>query len=153
MQNYRKGSHTVYDCKYHIVWITKYRKQVMVGPIAEAVRTYIKQICQENDVQIIKGHVSKDHIHMFVSVPPNISISALVQAMKGKSSRKLLQNFKALQKQFWGQHFWARGYFVCSSGNITDEVIMNYIENQDLNEPEGGDFKIDGETTKNKTDE
>lgn len=85
MQNYRKGSHTVYDCKYHIVWITKYRKQVMVGPIAEAVRTYIKQICQENDVQIIKGHVSKDHIHMFVSVPPNISISALVQAMKGKS--------------------------------------------------------------------
>ena len=153
MQNYRKGSHTVYDCKYHIVWITKYRKQVMVGPIAEAVRTYIKQICQENDVQIIKGHVSKDHIHMFVSVPPNISISALVQAMKGKSSRKLLQNFKALQKQFWGQHFWARGYFVCSSGNITDEVIMNYIENQDLNEPEGGDFKIDGETTKKKSNE
>lgn len=148
MQNYRKGSHTVYDCKYHIVWITKYRKQVMVGPIAEAVRTYIKQICQENDVQIIKGHVSKDHIHMFVSVPPNISISALVQAMKGKSSRKLLQNFKALQKQFWGQHFWARGYFVCSSGNITDEIIMQYIENQDMTEPEGGDFKIDGETTK-----
>ena len=150
MQNYRKGSHTVYDCKYHIVWITKYRKQVMVGPIAEAVRTYIKQICQENDVQIIKGHVSKDHIHMFVSVPPNISISALVQAMKGKSSRKLLQNFKALQKQFWGQHFWARGYFVCSSGNITDEIIMQYIENQDMTEPEGGDFKIDGETKKSE---
>lgn len=144
MQNYRKGSHTVYDLKYHLVWITKYRKQVMVGPIAEAVRTYLRQICQENEVQIVKGHVSKDHIHLFVSVPPSISISQLMQSLKGKSSRKLLMNFKALQKQFWGQHFWARGYFACSSGNITDEMIMQYIENQDVEDAQS-DFKIEGE--------
>lgn len=142
MQNYRKGSHTVYDLKYHLVWITKYRKPVMVGPVAEAVRTYLKQICQENDVQIVKGHVSKDHIHLFVSVPPSISISGLLQSLKGKSSRKLLMNFKTLQKQFWGQHFWARGYFACSSGNITDEVIMKYIEDQDLEDSKEEDFKI-----------
>lgn len=152
MQNYRKGSHTVYDLKYHLVWITKYRKPVMTGVVAEAVRKYIQQTCQENEVQIIKGHVSKDHIHLFVSVPPSIAISKLMQSLKGTSSRKLLLNFKALQKQFWGQHFWARGYFACSSGNITDEVIMQYIENQDMTEPEGGDFKIDGENSKKSND-
>ena len=67
MQNYRKTSHTTYDCKYHIVWITKYRKKVMSGVVAERVRELVRQICKENDVEIIKGHVSKDHVHLFVS--------------------------------------------------------------------------------------
>ena len=69
MQNYRKTSHTTYDCKYHIVWITKYRKKVMSGVVAERGRELVRQICKENDVEIIKGHVSKDHVHLFVSIP------------------------------------------------------------------------------------
>lgn len=141
MQNYRKTSHTTYDCKYHIVWITKYRKKVMVGIIAERVRELIRQICKENEVEIIKGHVSKDHIHMFVSVPPHLAISKLVQSMKGKSSHKLLNENKDLSKQFWGRHLWARGYFVATSGNVTDEIIMEYIQNQDLKEGDD-DFTI-----------
>ncbi len=136
MEHYRKTSHSTYDCKYHIVWITKYRKKVMVGILGERVRELIRQICKEQDVEILQGHVSKDHVHLFVSVPPHLSISKLVQYLKGKSSYKLMQENKQLAREFWGRHVWARGYFVATSGNITDEVIMQYIENQDLNNEE-----------------
>ena len=141
MQNYRKTSHTTYDCKYHIVWITKYRKKVMSGVIAERIRELLRQICKEKDVEIIKGHVSKDHIHLFVSVPPHLAVSKSVQSLKGKSSFKLLGENKELSKQFWGRHLWARGYFVATSGNVTDEVIMEYIKNQEIKEGDD-DFTI-----------
>jgi putative transposase len=110
--------------------------------IAERARELIREICRAHDVEIIKGHVSKDHVHLFVSVPPDISVSKLVQRIKGKSAYKLLQEFKGLNRQFWGRHMWARGYFVASSGNITDEMIMQYIENQGK-EPTDEDFKTD----------
>ncbi|CAN5907126.1 IS200/IS605 family transposase [soil metagenome] len=131
MQNYRKTSHSTYDCKYDIVWITKYRKKVMSGLVAERVRELIRQICKEHEVEILKGHVSRDHVHLFVSVPPHLAISKLVQYLKGKSSYKLLQENKLLSREFWGRHLWARGYFVATSGNVTDEIILAYIENQD----------------------
>jgi len=141
MQNYRKTSHTTYDCKYHIVWITKYRKKVLVGLIAERVRELVRGICKEHEVEILKGHISRDHVHLFVSVPPHLAISKLVQYLKGKSSYKLMMENKQISKEFWGRHVWGRGYFVASSGNITDEVIMEYIENQD-NEKKDEDFTI-----------
>ena len=124
-----------------IVWITKYRKKVLSGPIAARLRELIREICKTNEVEIIKGHVSKEHIHIFVSVPPHLAVSKLVQYIKGKTSIKLQQEFKLLQKEFWGRHLWARGYFVASSGNVTDEIIIQYIENQEL-EKEVGEFKI-----------
>ncbi len=130
MQNYRKGSHTVYDLKYHIVWITKYRKPVMVGDIATRVRDLIREISRAMDVEIIKGHVSRDHVHLFVSIPPHISLSNYLKSVKGKSSRKLLSEFRRLAKAFWGRHLWARGYFAASSGNVTDEVVEEYIRLQ-----------------------
>ena len=142
MQNYRKTSHTTYDCKYHIVWITKYRKQVMVGLVAERVRELIRGICKEHEVEIIKGHISKDHVHLFVSVPPHLAVSKLVQYLKGKSSYKLMQENKQLLKIFWGQHLWGRGYFVATSGNITDEIIMEYIENQDKEGKDESNFTV-----------
>ena len=141
MQNYRKTSHTTYDCKYHIVWITKYRKKILTGEVSKRTRDILRGICKENDVEIIKGHISIDHVHLFVSVPPHLAISKLLQYLKGKSSRKLLQENKMLSKQFWGRHLWARGYFVATSGNVTDEIIIEYIENQD-NKTEDGDFTI-----------
>ena len=141
MQNYRKTSHSTYDCKYHIVWITKYRKKIMSGLIAERVRELLRQICKENDVEIIKGHISKNHVHMLVSVPPHLAISKLVQYLKGKSSYKMKQENKQISKMFWGRHMWGRGYFVATSGNVTDEVIIEYIENQEI-ESKDEDFTI-----------
>jgi putative transposase len=142
MENYRKSSHAVYDIKYHLVWITKYRKPALRGEIAERIRDLIREICKANDVEILKGHVSREHVHIFVSVPPHMSVSELMKSIKGKTSRKMLMEYKTLSKAFWGRHLWARGYFAASSGNVTDEVIMKYIEEQGK-EPEDVDFKIE----------
>src|SRR3989344_4086492 len=136
---YRKGSHTVFDLKYHLVWITKYRKPILNTKRAIRVRELIREICLAHSVEILKGHISKDHVHLLVSVPPQLSVSVLTQYLKGKTSRKLLQEDKQLSKLYWGQHLWARGYFAVSSGTITDEAIMNYITHQDEDRLERGD--------------
>ena len=132
MKYYRKTSHSIYDIKYHIAWITKYRYPVLKSKIAERCRDLIREIAKSVDAEIITGSISSDHIHIFVSVPPNISASQLVQYIKGKSSRRLQQEFPELGKRYWGQHLWARGFFCASSGNVTDEMWKEYIENQKL---------------------
>ncbi|MDD5723438.1 MAG: IS200/IS605 family transposase, partial [Syntrophales bacterium] len=132
MEYYRRTGHTRFDIKYHLVWITKYRKQLLRGEIAVRLRQIVRDICAELEVDIIKGHIGKERVHLFVSCPPHISSSRLVQRIKGKSSRKLLQEYSHLKRQCWGWHFWARGFFVASSGNITDEMIMEYIETQNV---------------------
>lgn len=139
MQLYRKTSHTVFDCKYHLVWTTKYRKPILVGKIGTRVRDLIREICDTHQVQIVRGHVSKDHIHLFISMPPQISVSKIAQYLKGKTARKILQENPKLNKSFWGRHFWSRGFFVATSGSITDEMIMHYIEHQDEDEEVRGD--------------
>lgn len=139
MKLYRSGPHTVFDLKYHLVWTTKYRKPILTGRLGTRVRDLIREICRTEHVQIIRGHVSKDHIHLFVSVPPQLSISKLAQLLKGKTSRKILTEYPELNKRFWGRHFWSRGYFATTSGSITDEVIMEYIQNQDEDADKRGD--------------
>ena len=126
MQQYKSGSHARYDIKYHIVWISKYRKPIMIGPVAERLREIIRRICMQNEVMtIIKGHVSKDHIHLLVSCSSSLAVSKLVQKLKGASSHKLFEEFAHLRKQYWGQHLRSRGYFVATTGTITDENIKN----------------------------
>jgi putative transposase len=143
MKLYRRGSHTLWDLKYHLVWTTKYRKPVLERRIAIRTRDLIREICKEHQVEIVRGHVSKDHVHLFISMPPQISVSKIAQYLKGKTSRKILMEFPQLQRKFWGQHFWTRGYFAATSGAITDEMIMEYIENQDEDfEKRGDEFTI-----------
>jgi putative transposase len=143
MENYRKTSHSVYDLKYHLVWITKYHKPVFFGDVAARLRELIRKICKSLDIEIIKGHVSKDHVHLFVSVPPQLSISKVMGRIKVKTSRKLLSKYRRLSKEFWGRHLWGRGYFAVSSGNVTDGVIMQYIATQDLEvRAHDGDFTL-----------
>ena len=126
--SYRTGSHTVFHHRYHIVWITKYRYKVLCGEIREHVRDVIKQVCKEKGVKIIHGVLAQDHIHMFVDIPPRLSVSDFMQYVKGRSSRKVQQRFPALRKRYWGCHFWCRGYFCTTSGNITNKAIMEYID-------------------------
>lgn len=144
MQRYRTTSHTKYDIKYHLVWITKYRKSVLAGAVAMRVRELVREICNANDIEIVKGHVGKEHVHVFVSVPPYLSVSKVMQYLKGKTSHKLLMEFAHLRRHFWGRHIWARGYFAASSGNVTDEVIMEYIATQGQEPSETDeDFKVE----------
>ena len=126
----RKLSHVQYDIEYHIVWTTKYRYKVLNGKIAERARQLIRQSCNSMDVTIIKGSIGREHIHLLVSCPPSLSVSKLVQQLKGKTSRKLQLEFNELKKKYWGQHLWASGYFCRSVGAVTKEMIKNYIENQ-----------------------
>ena len=137
--SYRKTSHSVYDLKYHVVWITKYRKPVLGGEIAVRLRALVRQSSATLDVYILSGHIGADHVHLLVSVPPKISVSDLMQRIKGRSSRKMLEEFGELNRQFWGRHMWARGYFAASSGNVTDEMIKQYIESQAQKPPSAED--------------
>ena len=143
MSEYRHGSHTVFSIHLHIVWITKYRHKVLKGEVAQRVRATVREECQKAQVEILKGHVAADHVHVLVSIPPQVTISRLIQRMKGKSSYRLLAEFPQLRKRFWGRHVWARGYFCRSSGNVTDEVIKAYIEQQSQDGDEV--FRIDGD--------
>lgn len=141
MNPYRKTSHVVYECNYHLIWVTKYRFAVLTGQVAIRVRELIRQIAQSNEVQILSGCVSSDHVHLHVSIPPHLSVSKFVQFAKGASSRKMQLEFEQLRKRYWGQHIWARGYFVATTGQITNEMVEEYIRNQQAT-GEDEDFKI-----------
>lgn len=129
MTEYEKGKHAVYYHRYHIVWITKYRYKVLTRNIKIRVREIIAQVAEEMNIRIVNGVVSSDHLHILVSIPPQIAVSEFVQRAKGRSSRRIQQEFPELKKTYWGKHFWGRGYFSTTSGNITDEVINEYINN------------------------
>ncbi len=126
----KKASHVQYDIEYHIVWTTKYRYKVLTNKVALRTRELIRQSCNSMNVTIIKGCIGKEHVHILVSCPPSISVSKLVQQLKGKTSRVLLSEYKDLKKRYWGQHLWATGYFCRSVGTVTREIIKEYIENQ-----------------------
>ncbi len=144
MENYRHSAHTRFDIKYHFVWTTKYRKAVLGGAVGVRLRELVREVCRTHDLEILQGHVAREHVHILVSAPPNMSASKIMQYVKGKSSRKLMMEFRHLNKQFWGRHIWARGYFVATSGNVTDEVIQEYIRLQG-EEPRSGEenFRVD----------
>ena len=114
----RNVSHVQYDIEYHIVWTTKYRYKVLNGKIAERARELIRQSCNSMDVTIIKGSVGKEYIHLLVSCPSSLSVSKLVQQLKGKTSRKLQMEYVELKRRYWGQHLWASGYFCRSVGTV-----------------------------------
>ena len=126
----RKISYVQYEIEYHLVWTTKYRYKVLNGRIAERARELIRQSCNNMGITIIKGSVGKEHIHLLVSCPPNISVSKIVQMLKGKTSRVLLNEYKELKKRYWGQHLWSVGYFCRTVGDASTQQIKEYIENQ-----------------------
>ena len=124
----RNGSHTISQLQIHIVWATKYRYPVLREKIQERCREIIIQICDAEDIRILSGVVSKDHVHMHIEYSPSKSVSDIVKKLKGRSSRKLQMEYKELSKQYWGKHFWAIGYGVWSTGNVSTEVVQNYLE-------------------------
>ena len=124
MEKYTKGSHTIYHHRYHLVWIVKYRYRVLSGKIQIRAREILAHISEESGIKILNGVISGDHIHVFCSIPPHISVSEYMKKMKGRSSYKLQREFPELKKKFWG-----RGYFSTTSGNVTDDMINEYINN------------------------
>ena len=141
MVEYRKSAHAVFDIKYHVVWITKYRYKILRGRVAERARDLIRQICEAREIVIVRGSVSPDHIHLLLSVPAHLAPSKVVQYVKGRSSRRLQDEFPELRKRYWGQHLWARGYFCATVGAVDEATIREYIESQKWDQDDQG-FKI-----------
>lgn len=125
------GAHTQYDLQVHIVWITKYRRKILKNKIAQRLEVLLIQGCSAKKITIIKGNIQPDHVHLLLSIPPSLSIAQVMQYLKGRSSKKLQEEFPSLRRQFWGQHMWATGYFCRSVGTVTSDIIQQYIENQE----------------------
>ena len=142
MDEYNKGSHTIYDIKYHVIWVTKYRYKVLNKQISSRLRELIRQGCEARGITIVRGSIGKDHVHMLIGCSPNIAPSKIVQYLKGRSSRLIQDEFPELKKKYWGQHLWARGYFCATVGSVTEETIKRYIESQELSDKEDI-FKIE----------
>ena len=131
---YRYGSHTVYQIEYHFVWVTKYRYKILRGEVAERVRELVRQTCEAFEIRIVRGVVSKDHVHILVSAPPNLAPSEIMRRIQGRTASYLFEEFPHLKKRYWGQHFWARGYFCATAGQMTEHA---FPENQPTMEPGG----------------
>jgi len=135
--SYRTGGHTKYYHRFHVVWVTKYSFKVLRGEMRVRLREISHQTCEEMGVQIVKGVLSMDHVHMFVSIPSHLALSTVMQRIKGRASRRIQMEYPELRKRYWGRRFWARGYFSTTSGNVTDDVILQYLELHSQREPTG----------------
>jgi putative transposase len=140
--DYRYGSHTVYTIEYHFVWVTKYRYKVLTGDVGQRVRELVRQTCEAFEIRIIKGVVSKDHVHILVSAPPELAPSEIMRRIKGRTASKLFEEFPALKRRYWGRHFWARGYFCATVGEMTEEMIKGYLEHHFEPDP-ASEFKVE----------
>ena len=134
MEKYRKLTHVVYKCDYHIVFVPKYRFRVLSGAIKELMEQDIRTICEWKSVEIEEMNLQSDHVHMVVSIPPKVSVSEFMGVLKGKTAIKLFKSHPGLKKKpYWGNHFWARGYFVSTIG-IDEELIKRYVRHQEEEE-------------------
>ena len=140
MREYLHRGHTVTDIKYHFVWATKYRYPVLVGEVGHRLRDIVREVCESREITIVKGVVSKDHVHVMALCAPHLSPAQVMRWVKGRSSRKLQMEYPHLRKRYWGQHLWARGYFCASTGSVTEEMIKEYIAQH--GKPEQ-DFKVE----------
>ena len=122
-------SHTKWKCQYHIVFILKYRRKVLYGKIKVYIREILIKLCKYKDVEIIEGTVCGDHVHLCVSIPPKLSVSEFMGYLKGKSVL-MIYDVHPGQGSKWNRAFWARGYYVATVGNITEEAIKRYIQEQ-----------------------
>ena len=143
MSKQRVNGHTVSRLTVHIVWSTKYRYAVLKGDIQKRCRQLLIQICDTEDIVILKGVVSKDHIHMHLEYRPSQDISTIVKKLKGRTSRKIQEEFPVLRKKYWGRHFWAIGFGCWSTGNITDKMVNEYLEHHRKSSNDNDNFILE----------
>lgn len=122
-------THTKYNCTYHIVFVPKYRRKVMYGQLREEVGQILSTVCKITGVQLIKGGICLDHVHMYVSIPPKMSLSTVMSKLKGKSALMIFDRHPEYRDKY-GRHFWARGYYAETVGQVNEDTIMKYIEEQ-----------------------
>ena len=130
MSRFRKLSHTIWHCQYHIVWVPKYRFRILSGRVGEEVEKCVRAFCEQQGAEVVELNIQVDHVHLLVLVPPKVSISAFVGVIKGRTAIRVLNKFRHLKsKPYWGNHFWTRGYCV-DTGGLDSEKIQKYVKYQ-----------------------
>ena len=130
MNNHSKLNHTTWDCKYHLIWIPKYRKKLIYGNLRKYLGEILRELALQKESNIIEGHLMGDHVHLVISIPPKYSVSQVVGYIKGKSAIHIARTYEGRRQNFTGQSFWARGYFVSTVGR-DEETVKKYIKKQE----------------------
>jgi len=133
LEHVRNLNHTKWECKYHVVWIPKYRKKTLYVQLRRYLGETFRDLAQQRECDILEGHLLPDHVHVLISIPPKYSVSQVVGYLKGKSAIQIARTFMGRKKNFTGQHFWARGYFVSTVGT-DEETVREYIRQQEQEE-------------------
>lgn len=141
MPDYKSLTHSRWDCKYHVVFIPKKRKKVIYGTLRKYLGEILNDLASRKGVEIVEGHLMRDHIHMCISIPPKYAVSNIVGYLKGKSAIAIARQFKGRQRNFNGEHFWARGYFVSTVG-LDEMVVRAYIRDQEKNDEHRDQMKL-----------
>ena len=142
MDTYKHLAHTTYLCNYHVVFCPKYRFRVMRGKIGQKVRDWIRKICEWKGIEIIEGHVSTDHVHLVLSIPPKYAVSEIIGTIKGRVAIRMFKEIPEFRKKYWGKRFWAKGYFVSTIG-VDETIIRQYVQKQEMKEREAKQLNID----------
>jgi len=130
MENVESLSHTLWECKYHLVWIPKCRKKTLYGPLRKYLGSLFKDLASQRECEIIEGHLLPDHVHILISIPPKYAVAQVVGFIKGKSAIHIARTYMGRRKNFTGQSFWARGYYVSTVGK-DEEATREYIKHQE----------------------
>ena len=123
-------SHTVWDCKYHVVWIPKCRRKVLYGQLRQYLGQVLRELAMQKESKVVEGHLMGDHVHILISIPPTYAVAQVVGFMKGKSAIHIARTYGGQRKNFVGQSFWARGYYVSTAGR-DEEMVREYIRRQE----------------------
>ena len=142
METYKQLSHTTYLCNYHVVFCPKYRFQILHGAVGQKVRDWVRKIAEWKGVEILEGHVSKDHVHLVLSIPPKYAVSDVVGTIKGRVAIRLFKHVPETRKKYWSRKFWSRGYFVSTIG-VDEAIIRQYIQKQEVKERQAEQLGFD----------
>ena len=141
MDDYESLSHSVWECKYHVVFIPKYRKKTLYGELRRRLGDVFRTLARQKECQVVEGHLMPDHVHMLISIPPKYSVAQVIGYIKGKSAIHVARTFFDHKRNFVGQHFWARGYFVSTVGR-DEATIREYIRNQEVEDKRQDQLKL-----------
>ena len=143
MREWKTQAHVKHHCRYHIVFVPKYRRKSIYGTLRRDVGKILRELCRQTGVELIEGYAMKDHIHMLLMIPPKYSVANTVGFLKGKSAIRIFRDYLQIKRNFTGRHFWARGYCVSTVG-FDEEVIRKYIRNQEVEEKRQEQMRLEG---------
>ena len=142
MEEYKQLAHTTYICNYHVILCPKYRFRIMHGQVGQKVRDWIRKVSEWKGSEIIEGHVSRDHVHIVLCIPPKYAVSEVIGTIKGRVAIRLFKHVPDLRERYWGRSFWSRGYFVSTIG-VNEAIIRKYVQKQELKERQAEQLGFD----------